>query len=487
MGVIVYLAAGILMLTPTEKAFGEDRLRHFSDVHQALSAARGSAALEKESICQDLPALPVVSENDVRALYAELSDPKTCDDLTPVSQALGQCGDARYQPLIAAWLAKEKTLFPDKGTRGAYNARSARKLAVREKRLFGLLAAAGSGKNVRALPVLRAMLDKGGVYSDEIAVAIGRIGDPADLERFMEINRRDPRRKIDLSGFGVLAIDRIMKDAEDPSAPAPYKETILGYLGSALGHETVTRYETLIHHKNAAIAKAAAEAVARIAEPADEALILRMLKDDNPVLRREAISALRKIWDDKYAHVVVAALKQDPDDAVRSRAAECLAARRVCAADPALRWSAEKDGSSRVRDVARANLEVLYNRGTERIARRPRADWTAATVDQMLKDAWGKTKEWQKFAAVARLARAGYPEETVPMLADIMTNGTDAVNRAGAIDLLRQIGGEAAKAELTKALASSDPWLPRRAEAALADWIGECGGKPDPFADKDVR
>jgi hypothetical protein len=483
LGLIPRLAVGFLFLSPCEKVFGADRLRHFSDVHEALSAAHGSTPLEAQSICQDLPSLPVVSEDDVRALYAELTDPKICGDLEPVSQALGQCGDAKYQPLIAAWLAKEKTFFPDRGRQGAYNVRSARKLAVREKRLFALLAAAGSGQNSRALPILRTMLMRGGVYSNEIAVAIGRIGDPADLERFIKMNKLDPGHKIDLSGFGVLAIDRIMKDVDDPAVPSPEKESIIGYLASALGHKTISRYQLLMHHKNVFVSKTAAEAIARVAEPGDEPLILQMLKDENPVLRKEAISALRNIWDDKYAPVVIAALKSDPDDAVRSRAAECLGTRRVCAADSALR-SAMKDGSGRVRDAARSNLEALYNLDSEKIAGRPHADGSQAKADRLLKDAREKKKEWQRFAAVAELARAGYTEEAVPMLGDIMLNGTAEVDRDGAIDLLRKIGGEQAKAELTKGLSTPDPWLAKKAAGALADWIGECGGKPEPVVEQ---
>ena len=476
----VCLVVGLLLSTLSGKALGGDRPRHFNDAHQALSAARGSASPEAQSICQDLPSLPTPSENDVIALYAELKNPKICQDLEPVSQALGQCGDAKYHPLIAAWLAKEKTLFPDRGTHGAYNARSARKLAVREKRLFALLAAAGNGKNRQSLPILRAMLKKGGVYSKEIAVAIGQIGDPADLERFIKINRHDRRRKVDLSGFGVMTIDRIMKDVDDPAVPSQDMESIIGSLGSALGHETISRYQALIYHKNSFVSQTAAEAIARVAEPGDEPLILRMLKDENPVLRREAISSLRKIWKDAYAPVVVSALKLDPDDTVRSRAAQCLGTRRVCAADSALRSAMKDDGSSYVREAAKSNLEVLYNWGFEKIPRRPHAGWSQAKVDKMLRDAQGKTKEWQRFAAVAEFVKAGYPEEAIPMLGDIMLNGTDAVSRAGAIDLLWQISGEKAKAELTKGLSSPDPWLSKRAAAALADWIGECGGKPDP-------
>ena len=477
---IVCLAVGLLWLVSSKRTLAEDRLRHFNDVHQALSAARGSTPMEAQSICEDLPSLPILSENDLRALYAELKAPKICQDLEPVSQALGQCGDARYHPLIASWLAKEKTFFPDRGMHGAYNSRTARKSAVREKRLFALLAAAGNGKNRQALPILRAMLRKGGVYSQEIAVAIGQIGDPADLERFIETDIYDSRHKIDLSGFGVMAIDRIMKDVDDPAVPAQKKESIIGYLASALGHETISRYQSLMYHKNGLISKMAAGAIARIAQPSDEPLIMRMLEDKNPVLRREAISALKKIWDDKYAPVVISALKSDPDDSVRSRAAECLGTRRVCAADPALRWSALNDGSSNIRDAAKSNLEALYSLGSEKLARRPHADWSQAKVEQLLKDAQGKTREWQRFAAVAALARAGYPEEAIPMLADIMSNGTDPVNRAGAVQLLRQISGEKAKAELAKGLASPDPWLRNNAAAGLADWIGECGGKPEP-------
>lgn len=475
---IVFLVVGFLASTPVEKTFGQERLRHFSDVHQALSAARGSTAPEAESICQDLPSLPILSESDVRALYAELKKPKICKDPDPVSQALGQCGDAKYHPSIAAWLAKEKTFFPDRGTHGAYNARSARKLALREKRFFALLAAAGKGKNRRALPILRKMLKKGGVYSREIAVAIGRIGDPADLEGFIKTNKRDSRQKVDLSGFGVMAIDRIMKDVDDPSIPSQDNEAIIGYLGSALGHETLSRYQTLLRHKNGFVSKTAAEAIARLAEPGDEPLIMGMLKDEDPVLRREAISAMEKIWDDKYAPVVIAALL-DPDDSVGARAAECLGTRRVCAADAALR-SAMKDGSSRVRDAARSNLETLYNLNAVKTARRPHADLSQTQVEQLVRAARGKSKEGQRFAAAVALARAGYPEEVVPLLGDIVSNGTDVDKRAGALRLIRQIGGEKAKGELTKGLSSPDPWLRKSAAAALADWIGECGGKPPP-------
>jgi HEAT repeat protein len=380
--------------------------------------------------------------------------------------------------LIAAWLAKEKTFFRDRGTQGAYNALGARRLAVREKRLFGLLGAAGTGKNRRALPILRAMLKTGGVYSREIAIAIGRIGDPGDLERFIAIDKHDRSHKVDLSGFGVMAIDRIMKDVDNPAIPSQDSEAIMGYLGTAVGHETVSRYQTLMRHKNSFVAKSAAEAIARVAEPSDEPLILGMLKDENPVIRRAAIAALEKIWDDKYAPAVITALR-DPDDSVGSRAAECLGARRVCLADSALR-SAMKDGSNLVRDSAKAALNNLYHWGIEQVARRPHAGRSAAKVERLLKEASEKALDWQRMAAASEIAKDGYPEEVVPLLGDIMLKGTDDVARTAAAHLLREIGGEKAKAELTKALSSPDRFLRKSAADDLAEWIGECGGKPDP-------
>jgi|CXWL01.1.fsa_nt_gi HEAT repeat protein len=470
-----FLSFGLL-LTSSQAGFGEDRLRHFNDVHQALSAALASAPSEAQAICQDLPSLPIVSENDVHALYGELKKPKICGDLEPVAQALSQCGDAKYHPLIAAWLAKEKTFFSDRGAKGAYNARSARKLAAREQRLLALLTAAGRGKNKSALPVLRGMLKKGGVYSDEIAVAIGRIGDLADLDGLIEMNERG--RKVDLSGFGLLIIDRIIKDVDDPASSSREKDAIIGYLADAKGHETISRYQALIHHKSVFVSKTAVEAIARVAESDDEPLIMRMLKDESPMVRRGAISALMNIWNIRYAPVVIAALKADASEDVRVRAAECLGVRRVCAGEPALR-AAIKDGSALVRDAAKSNLASLYNRGSETIAGRPRVEGSQAKAGQLLKDAQSKKKEWQRFAAISELAKAGYTDEAVPLLGDIMSNGTDPVNRAGAIELLRRIGGEKAKAEAAKGLSSSDPWLPRRAAAALSDWIGECDGKPE--------
>ena len=479
MRITVRLGAGPLILVAPATARGEDRPRHFNDVHQALSAARGSSPLESQSICQDLPSLPVGSESDVRALYAELKTPRICGQLEPVSEALGRCVDAKYHPLIAGWLAKEKTLFPDRGTQSAYNARSRRKLAAREQRLFALLAAAGNGKNRQALPVLRAMLKKGGVYSREIAIAIGRIGDPEDFERFIDANRRGDSQRADLSGFGVMAIDRIMKDFDDATVSSPDKESIVGYLGTALGHETLSRYQALLHHRSSRISSTAAAAIARIAEPGDEPVIRRMLKDEDPVFRREAIAALRNIWDDKHATDVIAALKHDPDAAVRAAAADCLGARRVCAADAALRTALD-DGAGAVRDAARSNLDALYRRDAKPLARHPRSDWSQDKVEKLLADAQTKKTERRRFAALAALARAGYPEETVPSLGDMALNGTDATDRAGALLLLIQISGERAKAEASRGLESSDPWLRERAASALESWIGECGGKSDP-------
>ncbi|MFI5346063.1 MAG: HEAT repeat domain-containing protein [Elusimicrobiota bacterium] len=469
----------VLLLLPLARSSIAADAHHFNDVHQALSAARASAPLEAEAICRDLASLQVLSADDVRALYDELKNPRICPKQEPVANALGQCGDDKYHGLIAGWLSKEKTLLPDRGPGGAYNARSSRALAVREHRLLGLLAAAGAGRNREALPVLRAMLKKGGVYSGPIAVAIGRIGDPADLEEFVASNKRGRGPKYDLSGFGVAAIDRIMKDVDDPAVSTQDKESLIGYLATAQGHDTLPRYEALLHHKNSIVAKLAAEGVARVAEPRDAALILGMLKDDNPVLRRSAIAALRNAWDDKHLPAVLAALKKDEDAAVRSAAAECLGARRACAAAPDLR-AALNDDSRAVEAAAAASLKSLYNRGVDPLARSPHPDWPAAKVDKMLTDARSKKKEWQKFAALAALARSGYPVETVPALSDVAANGTDSASRVGAVELLRQIGGDKAKDELTKALSSSDPWLRRSAADALGNWIGECGGKPEP-------
>jgi hypothetical protein len=149
-------------------------------------------------------------------------------------ESLSLCSSTATADVLAALLEKESSSIPNNYwapiTATGWLERSREQ--ARWTRLKALAAASGHGKNRKALPALRAMIDKGGLALEAAEVPIGEIGDPQDLEDFLQRLKVNPKLKLQLQAFGAMAIDRIMRELNDPSVPQNQKARIRGGLES---------------------------------------------------------------------------------------------------------------------------------------------------------------------------------------------------------------------------------------------------------------
>jgi HEAT repeat protein len=348
--------------------------RNFNSVSEALDAADKTAIkADRDAIFAHLAEAPIKGSNDVVALYEaakktenELSKPengKTAErHMRIITEMLSHVVDANSKSTVAALLQKEAAEIPDNyaGPSGATNADEQQRTSLRIARLVALTEAAGNGANDLALPVLRTLEKKGGLPGQLANRAIGKIGDPQDLERMITTIKANPGIRMSIAGFGSRAIDRIMRDVDDPNVSDAQKAALIARLAQPASADTAQKYAVLLHHKDARVAQAASMALSRVAGTHDESVVLEMLKNSNSAVRFDGLVTLnQRLWNEKYIPAIVALLKNDPDDGVRSEAAHILGLKKVAAAENDLQ-EALKDKSKRVRRNADAALKRVH-------------------------------------------------------------------------------------------------------------------------------
>ncbi|MEK7692320.1 MAG: HEAT repeat domain-containing protein, partial [Bdellovibrionota bacterium] len=210
--------------------------------------------------------------------------------------------------------------------------------AVRVSRVAILIELAGKSKNKAALPALRRISKKGGIPADLAQKAIGQIGEPEDLDAFIDEVKHNPRSRLDFSGFGPGIIDRIMREVDNPKLDDSARAALIARLGQATGPDATGKLRELTRHKDRRVAESAAFALGKSIPSGDAATSLELLKDPNREVRFNGLLALEsKAWSEEKVPVLIEMMKKDPDEGVRAQAAKILGRKRAQTAEPALR------------------------------------------------------------------------------------------------------------------------------------------------------
>jgi HEAT repeat protein len=394
-----------------------------------------------------------------------------------VSKALAHSTTADCQEFISKNLKKEtRFLMPVVAQMAMMRMNSREKLfeaGLNAGRIRALIAAAGDGKNVGAVETLRSIQTGSSMYSEEAVYALGHIGQAEDLDRFIEILKKNPRARIRIAEFGAPAIDRVMKEVNDPNVPENEKNSLIGAIAHSGGHESFPAYVRLLNHPNQFVARMAAEGIARVAEKSDVDFIRdTMLHSAQEETRSNAIQALKseKVWSPELAQVIIDALSNDPSWLVKSTAATALAERKVCAGIPALQ-EANKSQNKWVSGPAAAALKQL-NGDYDDILLMPLHD---ATREQLLTDGAPSAPPQKRFIAGHKLVHAGYRDEAFPILKDVALGGKgDRITRYDCLYDLWQMGDDRSKGVMESALQVPD--LKESAQSFLDRWQKGCRG-----------
>lgn len=361
-----------------EATLAQPRTRKFKNAREAVQAAR-SAKDDKTELeaLDDLEVVTEIGRDDIVALHGSLKELETRAKgkgeeftrvrLKKIARALEK-SKKEDDATIATLLVKEADDLPNNLV-AFFEDKFAGKEAttVRISRVAMMMELAGKNKNKAALPSLRRIAQKGGMPADLANRAIAQIGDPEDLERFVMEVKRNPQARVNFSGFGFSAIDRIMREVDDPNLNDRVRGSLIAGMGQAVGLESIPKYKALLHHKDRRVVETASRALANSLPNGDLSAVKEMLNDSQRDVRFQALVVLEeKTWSDDAVLLVVDRLKNDKDGGVRAEAAHILGKRRVRAAEADLK-AALNDPSSWVRSSVEGALQELSGEAQRRI------------------------------------------------------------------------------------------------------------------------
>ena len=351
----------------------------FKNMREALNALKSTNNVrDADEIRANLAKVPIEDHDDLMALYDEarkqedalplVADDKVYDEQARRSAVLDSrlktVTDPAFKDDIANLIDKEyqdtkreaRLPFPKLTTR------SHMKAALRYERINALMTAAGNGKNEKARAALWEIIE---IAQDDnlgkgAAIALGKIGNPDDLDRLIFMVKRNPKLLLPLGNFGPIAIPRIMKEIDDPSVPQETKSVLSSALVGASSHETISSFLPLLDNKNPLVVRVAADAIGKNIRAEDDALIRGLSKNPNRSVRGAMLVAVEgHAWKDGYAELLIDTVQHDPDYFLRAGAAASLGEHKVSRAIPVLQKVASEDKAGSVRLSAEGALKLI--------------------------------------------------------------------------------------------------------------------------------
>mgnify|MGYP001565232660 CR=1 FL=1 len=335
------------------------------DAIAAAHAIKGDA--EKERAYVAINANSLQDGTDVVAVYEELDKlpvgvltrPITpAGNIPSVKHLLDVLADARQPPhhaAVAALLEKENSKLTPK-TASDYD-----RLSRRADRLYALTEAAGLGQNMQALPILRAMRNKGGQSGKYAEAAIARLGVDEDLDKMIEEIKKDPKSLVNLDGFGLKGYQRILKELNDSTLSEDEQNRVAGRFPRVVEREYLPDALALLKHQNPHIADIAANTIGSSVTSDDSDIIRGMLASPNSSIRNKGLLAIDRLWNPIYIEDVLKVLKHDNGWA-QSMAAHMLGKHNVKESEAALIDVVNNpDSSDGVRKSAKYALGKMRN------------------------------------------------------------------------------------------------------------------------------
>lgn len=366
-GLKMMLVFGVLLCASSEAA------GRFNNIHEILRAADNTQdEIGKLRIYSELRNFPLQNPEDTEAIYFALKSLEgryrkhdqsqlLKSEMIVLNKALARSTNTSSQGKVAELLETEYKALPsgDWGPASSRTPEEADKATLRMARLVALTEAAGDGKNELALPTLRKLLAKGGIASDLATRAIGKIGKAEDLDRMIEKIKSDHHARVDLTPFGGIIVDRIMKEVDNPNITEIQRNDLIARLGQAKGPANIDKYLPLLHHKNHRVVEVAAEAISESIGKGNTAVASQMISDNDRQVRFNGLAALEHVdLTPDLSLTVMKLLAQDNDEGIREEAAHVLGVHKIANAQEYLR-AALNDKSKRVRGAAQAALDRI--------------------------------------------------------------------------------------------------------------------------------
>lgn len=394
-----------------------------------------------------------------------------------VAKSLSRAISPDCHDFIAKTLRKEgRWILPGDMAEYAPVPRSRKQLfasMIRSERIRAIITAAGDGKNEKAVKALQSIQGRGGLFAEAAVAALGHIGHSEDLDRYIAALKKNPRARLRISEFGTPAIDRIMREVNDPNVPEDQKRALIGAIKHSGGHESIPTWSKLLDHSNEFVVRMAGEGIALQAKPDDVDLLKRMLNSPNYHTRGSAVTGLTspQAWTPEFAPLIIETLRKDPSWYVKSTAATALSDRKVCAALPAL----EEASHSSDKGVSGPALHAIstLNQAYEDLPAKPTP---LPNREQLIADGQSTKPDNQRVGAAFKLALAGYQDDAFPILKDLVLNGSGFM-RYDCMYKLWQMGDDRSREVMVAAV--NIPSVKSSAESFLSRWKKGCRGYVD--------
>ena len=342
MNKFVFVALGLVLIVATMARAEPQEPSKYKTMSEALVAlSQASDESSKQKVYFEMSLLPLETPDQLVALHKEIMKlekgtlaPKMDQSVMEtrvLSRVFLTAQDPKFAPALSATLDEEYKSIPGYFV-GLFKSKEEIDSAgfeMREARLEALTQIIGETKNRGSLPTLRKMVDLKGPARIYAIRAIGRIGDPADLEDFVRRIKQDPKTPFDLSSFGPMAVGRVVIEIDDPTMPDAAKGSIIGSLRYMGTRENISTFRQLLHHKYGNVQEMAAEAICSAAGKDDGDVLIEVIKSKWGTSRILAARAMGKQWDGRFIPVLRNILLHDSSPIVRAVTSQVLADHNV--------------------------------------------------------------------------------------------------------------------------------------------------------------
>ena len=324
-----------------------------------------------------LPRVSIRDREDLAALYSESERgeqniPELSNDgellkyhrnAELLALHLENCTDPALHHDVVALIEKEVKQFEHDKFDPSVSPTTRRAVSVglRQVRMAALIKATGSGRNREARPILWTVIEKNQdqYYGQLAARALGKIGEPEDLDKIIKLVEAKPQLRLPLDSFGATLIPRILNEWARSDLPSATTARLAGSLVGVCTHDNIATFVPLLQHPNNLVVRAATNAVEKNLQSGDTAIIESMFKNSSPIIRGAASTAVdNHAWDNKYIPLLIDMLKHDDYYVNRADAASTLGNHGIRDAVPALQ-DALNDPVQNVRENAAYALKRI--------------------------------------------------------------------------------------------------------------------------------
>jgi len=274
------------------------------------------------------------------------------------SESMKKIKDPSLDAILIEILKDEKS-FVDKASRKDHGNKSEKEVNYRLRNVETIIHKLGEFKSQNAVPVLKEYLSiQGAAYWASQALA--KIGDTSASEQIRE--KAYKGEDVNYGGQGSEEALAVVRDLEDKNKKDQWPK-IAKQIIHIKDKKAKPQLKKLFNHDKTYVRWEAAAKFRALADESDVSTIIEMAKNQDHIVRSEAIDAMKKLKNIEFEDELMALLN-DGDTFVRTMAAKALGYRRIAKAVPYLEKTIN-DRELRVREESYIALYILTGKKYE--------------------------------------------------------------------------------------------------------------------------